>query len=170
MYKVEPTCDLITKEELIRIRAVANIQFGRGCGKILFPEDELMVTRSKRTGKVKNIYYNGKLIATLRPKDGFLALSLEGAKRLASFLPGNRYKVFVKDEAVEFVKKGRNLFSKHVASCDQEIRPGEEVIVMDNRGNVIAVGKAILNGKEMGRFMNGIAVKIRSGIDEKNES
>lgn len=170
MSKVEHTCNLITKDELIRIRAVADIQFGKGCGKALFPEDDIIVTRSKKTGKVKNIYHNGKLIATLRPKDGFLALSIEGARRLISFLPKDRYVVVAKDEAIEFVKKGRNLFSKHVLKCDQEIRPGEEVIVTDGKGNVIGVGRAILNGKEMGRFKNGVAVKIRSGVDEENES
>lgn len=166
---MEPIYNLITKDELIRIRAVADVQFGKGSGKVLFPEDNIMVTKSKKTGKVKNIYHNGKLIATLRPRDGFLALSIEGAKRLAYFLQ-DRYIVVAKDEVVEFIKKGRNLFSKHVLRCDQEIRPGEEVIVTDGRGNVIGVGRAILNGKEMGRFKNGVAVKIRSGIDEENES
>lgn len=169
MFKVEPIYNSITKDELIRIRAVADIQFGKGCGKILFPEDDITVTRSKKTGKVKNIYHNGKLIATLRPKDGFLALGIEGAKRLVNFLR-DRYIVVVKDEVTEFIKKGRNLFSKHVLKCDQEIRPGEEVIVIDSRGNVIGVGRAILSGKEMKHFKNGVAVKIRSGIDEENES
>lgn len=166
---MEHTYNLATKDELIRIRAVADIQFGKGSGKILFPEDNIIVTKSKKTGKVKNIYHDGKLIATLRPRDGFLALSIEGAKRLACFLQ-NRYMVVAKDEIVEFIKKGRNLFSKHVLKCDKEIRPGEEVIVTDSKGNVIGVGRAILSGKEMGRFKNGIAVKIRSGINEKNES
>ncbi|MCQ5340748.1 MAG: pseudouridine synthase [Candidatus Methanomethylicia archaeon] len=157
----------ITKDELIRIRAVADIQFGKGCGKILFPE-EVMVIRSKRTGKIKNIYHNGKLIATLRTNDGYLALSIEGAKRLISILPYPKYRVVVKDEVVEFLKKGRNLFSKHVVSCDEEIRPGEEVIITDLKENVIAVGKSLLNGHEMGRFKNGIAVKVRSGVNEED--
>lgn len=168
MSKAGPTYNLITKDELMRIRAVADIQFGRGCGKILFPGDDIAVTRSRKTGKVKNIYHDGKLIATLRPKDGFLALSIEGAKRLACFLQG-RYAVVAKDEIAEFVKRGRNLFSKHVLKCDGEIRPGEEVMVTDSKGNVIGVGRAILSGKEMGRFKNGIAVKIRSGAYEEDE-
>ncbi|MCC6012884.1 MAG: pseudouridine synthase [Candidatus Verstraetearchaeota archaeon] len=157
----------ITKDELIKIRAIADLQFGKGCGQILFPE-EVMVIRSKRTGKIKNIYHNGKLLATLRTNDGYLALSIEGAKRLILALPYPKYRVCVKDEAIEFLKKGRNLFSKHVLICDEEIRPGEEVIIVDSKGNVIAVGKSLLSGREMMRFKNGIAVKVRSGVDEEN--
>lgn len=162
MSLVEPICESITQEELIRIRAVADYQFGNGCGYALFP-DEVLVIRSKKTGKVKNIYYQRKLLATLRPKDGYLALSPEGAKRLASILPQFKYRVLPRDDVVEFLKKGRNLFAKHVVECDPEIRPGEEVFISDSKGNVVAVGKAVLTGFEMKRFKNGVAVKIRKG-------
>jgi len=165
---VEPICSPITEEELIRIRAVADFQFGNGCGRILFP-DKVMVVRSKKTGKVKNIYYQKKLLATLRPKDGYLALGVEGAKRLATFLPPPRYRVVPRDDVIEFLRKGRNLFAKHIIECDPGIRPGEEVFVSDSKGNVVAVGKAVLTGLEMKRFKNGVAVKIRRGETDEED-
>jgi len=164
----ERICSTITQEELIRIRAVADFQFGNGCGYALFP-DEVAVIRSKKTGKVKNIYYQKKLLATLRPKDGYLALSIEGGKRLAMIIPPPRYRVVPREDVTEFLKKGRNLFAKHVIECDPEIRPGEEVLISDSKGNVIAVGKAVLAGYEMKRFKNGVAVKIREGEGGKDE-
>ncbi|MGC8936412.1 MAG: PUA domain-containing protein [Candidatus Methanomethylicaceae archaeon] len=168
MSSVEHICSPISQEELIRIRAVADFQFGRGCGSLLFPEI-VSVIRSKKTGKVKNIYYRNQLLATLRPKDGYLALSLEGAKRLTSIIPPPKYRVLPREDVIDFLKKGRNLFAKHVIDCDPEIRPGEEVIVSDQEGNIIAVGKAVLAGFEMKRFKNGVAVKIRKGEGAENE-
>lgn len=168
MSSAEHIYSPISPEELMRIRAVADFQFGRGCGSVLFPE-MVSVIRSKKTGKVKNIYYHELLLATLKPKDGYLALSLEGAKRLASIIPPPKYRVLPRDDVIDFLKKGRNLFAKHVVDCDPEIRPGEEVIVGDQEDHVIAVGKAVLAGFEMKRFKIGVAVKIRKGEGIENE-
>ena len=162
MSSAAPTCSQVTNDDLIRIRAVADYQFGSGCGKALFP-DEVMVIRSRKTGKVKGIYYKGKLLATLRPSDGYLALSVDGACRLTKALYPPRYRVVVQDDVLEFIKQGRNLFSKHVISADPEIRPGEEVLITDSRDHVVAVGRAVLNGVEMKRFKTGLAVKVRVG-------
>jgi len=159
---VAPTCRQITDDDLIRIRAVADYQFGSGCGEAFFP-DGVMVIKSRKTGKVKGIYHKSKLLATLRPSDGYLALSVDGACRLTKSLYPPRYRVVVQDDVLEFIKQGRNLFSKHVVSADPEIRPGEEVLITDSRDHVVAVGRAVLSGREMKRFKTGLAAKVRRG-------
>jgi 7-cyano-7-deazaguanine tRNA-ribosyltransferase len=160
-----PTSSPIGENELIRIRAVADYQFGAGCGEGLFP-DGVKAVKSRKTGKVKGIYLGDDLLATLKPSDGFLAMSTSGAVRLASVLPSPRYRVAVIDDVVQFIKEGRNLFAKHVLDCDPDIRPGEEVMITDSKGKVIAVGRAILAGEEMKRFKIGLAVKIRRGEED----
>jgi len=159
-----PTCDPASGEDLIRIRAVADHQFGKGCGNKIFPQD-LGVIRSRKTGKVKGIYHQGKLLATLRPADGYLALGPEGAVRLARSLEPPKYRVVVVDDVVDAIKTGHNLFAKHVLSADPEIRAGEEVLVTDFADNVLATGRAVLTGKEMKRFKIGMAVKVRKGTE-----
>lgn len=154
---------------------MADYQFGRGGGEALFPEG-VSVFRSRKTGKVKTIYYGGRLLATLRPSDGYLALDIPGAERLTRALAPFRYRVVAMQDVVEFIERGRNLFAKHVVYADPEIRPGEEVIVTDPDGRVIAVGRSVLNGREMKRFKIGVAVKVRRGghqggpADEEDES
>lgn len=164
MEPVGPTSSPASEEDLIRVRAVADYQFGGGCGAKIFPED-ITVIKSRKTGKVKGIYNQGRLLATLRPLDGFLALGMEGAIRIASSLRPPRYRVVVIEDVSEFIKKGRNLFAKHVQSADPEIRPGEEVLVTDSKDRVLATGRAVLNGKEMKRFKIGLAVKVRRGAE-----
>jgi predicted RNA-binding protein (TIGR00451 family) len=56
----------------------------------------------------------------------------------------------------------------HVVKTDQEIRAKDEVIVVDEGGKVLAVGRAVLSGEEMKVFKIGVAVKVRRGCKEES--
>jgi len=148
--------------DLRRIRAIADYQFGPGAGEALFP-DEVEVVRSRKTGRIRHIYLNGSLLATVRAEDGLLSLTIHGAERLSSFL-GERHKVVVSEEAAPFVAEGRSAFAKHVLKADPGIRPGDEVLVVAPDGRLLAVGRAVLSGREMLAFKRGVAVKVRAGV------
>ncbi len=105
-------------------------------------------------------------MATLRPTDGMFSLTIHGAKRLARGINSPRLWVKVSDEATPFIAQGRSVFAKHVIAADREIRPQEEVIVLNEDNKVIAVGKAVLTGREMTAFKRGVAVRVRKGIEE----
>ena len=150
---------------LRKIRAIADYQFGRGFGRALFP-DGVEVAFSKRTGRIRHVYCGSVLLATLRPTDGLFSLTVEGGRRL---IGGRRKRLWVKvqDDVAEFVANGRSVFAKHVRDCDEEIRPEEEVVVIDGRRRVLAVGRAVLTGREMKAFKRGVAVRVRYGAGER---
>lgn len=150
------------KNKLATIRLIANYQFGKGAGEILFPE-EVKVELSPKTGKVRHVYLNGKLLATLRPRDGLFALTIEGAYRLRKALLPGKLRVIVKERFIDQVAKGSDVFHSYVAKADPNIIPGEEVIVEDERGELLAIGRAVVSGSEMGKYKVGIAVKVRQG-------
>ncbi len=154
-------------ELLCVIRKIADYQFGKGAGDALFP-NEVSIVLSKRTKKVRYIYLSDKLLATFKPTVGFFSLTIMGAQRLVDRMNPLKQWVKVKDEVTQFVQKGGDVFAKHVIDADCEIRPFEEVIVLDKKFRVIAVGKAILSGDEMKVFKKGVAVKVRKGELEKN--
>ncbi|MDI9643759.1 MAG: pseudouridine synthase [Candidatus Verstraetearchaeota archaeon] len=162
MPRAGPTFETPTSEELRRLRGVADYQFGRGAGDALFP-DGIQVIRSKKTGKIKGILVRGELIATLKPSDGYLALSIAGGKALMEALPPPKSRVVAMDEVSDFIKEGRNLFAKHVVSADPNIRPGDEVVITNSNGTLLAVGRAVLNAREMKYFKTGLAVNVRRG-------
>ena len=147
---------------LRKIRSIADYQFGRGTGETLFP-DKVNISFSRRTGRIRHIYFKGELLATLRPTDGFFSLTLEGAHRIMQTKP-LRLWVKVQDDVANFIAKGRSVFAKHVVDCDVEIRPEEEVIVIDRQHKILAVGRAILTGREMTAFKRGVAVRVRRGL------
>jgi predicted RNA-binding protein (TIGR00451 family) len=74
--------------------------------------------------------------------------------------------VQVEDEAAKFIAEGRSVFAKHVTDCDEGIRPGEEVVILNRKTEVLAVGRSVLAGKEIMAFRQGVAVRIRRGVDE----
>lgn len=76
--------------------------------------------------------------------------------------------VMIQEEAAQFVAQGRSVFAKHVVDADEEIRPQEEVTVIDKTRTVLAVGRALLTGAEMKAFKRGVAVRVRRGADEES--
>ena len=150
--------------DLAKLRGIANYQFGKGLGEVLFPR-RIEVVRSRRTRRIRHVYLNGKLIATLRPSDGLLALTIHGAKMVAS--KSSRVpRVVVRSDIGPFVEVGRNVFAKHVVDAVESIRPQDEVIVSDASGKLVAVGRAAMSGGEMLSFKSGVAVRVRKGVKE----
>jgi len=154
-------------EALSKIRCVADYQFGKDVGAKLFP-DTVRIVYSKNTGKIRHIHLNEEMLATLRPTTGLFALTLAGAKRLVREVNPLCYWVKIQDDVESFLAKGRSAFAKHVTDADPEIRPHDEVLVINSRNEVLAVGRALLSGTEMKAFSRGIAVRVRRGVTEKS--
>ena len=151
--------------DIMKLRGTIDYLFGRGVGDALLKGDLVEVVRSRRTGRIREVYVDGVLVAVIRTSDGFLLPTIEGAKKMIK--SGKCSKVVViPNDVAEFIAKGRTLFAKHVLKADPGIRAGDEVIVVNEDGNVVAVGRAKLTGVEMVRAKRGVAVKIRKGILE----
>jgi uncharacterized protein with predicted RNA binding PUA domain len=150
-----------------RVRTIADYQFGRGAGEILFCDD--VVFQFSTTKRIRQILLDNERIATIRAKDGMLTLSIKGARKLHEFIkcPGQR--VTVNSDAAPFVAKGKTAFSRHVVAVDPEIRAGQEVLVVDETDRLLATGKTVLSALEMQAFKKGIAVDVRSGIEAKDK-
>ncbi|NOZ81756.1 MAG: tRNA guanosine(15) transglycosylase TgtA [Candidatus Micrarchaeota archaeon] len=138
------------------VKAIMDYQFGDGAGKLL---KTFEVEKSKKTGKIRRIISKGKVLGTIRAYDNFFLPTVHGAELLKEKMK----KIVVRDEAVEFVKKGRDVLAKF-AETDDKVFPGEEVVVEDREGNIIAVGKCMLNRKEISEFDKGVAVKVRNSV------
>lgn len=149
--------------DLDRIRKIADYQFGKGVGRVLFPTG-VKIFKSPTTGKIRRIYYGSELLATLRPRDGFLCLRIAGALRIKDKLRSNRVFIEEKPEVEELVGSGRNLFVKFVRRADPNILPRDEVLILNSKNELLAVGEAVLSSEEMEVMERGVAVKTREGI------
>jgi conserved protein with predicted RNA binding PUA domain len=153
------------KNEIAKIRAIADYQFGKNVGTKLFPEN-VQTEHSPRTGRIRFINLDGERLATLRPTDGLLSLSVKAAKRLAENVPLAHCFLTVKNDVSKYIACGGDVFAVHVVRVDSEIRASDEVIVVDEEGTVLAIGKAMLSSLEMTSFKSGVAVKVRHGSEK----
>jgi len=153
------------KGDLSKIQSIANYQFGKDVGKQLFP-DSVTIEYSPRTGRIRYINLDGQRLATLRPTDGLLSLSLKAAEFLAHNVPHAKCFVTVQNSVSSFISKGGDVFAVHVVKVDEDIRAKDEVIAIDEDEEVLAVGRATLSSQEMLAFKTGVAVKIRHGVNE----
>lgn len=156
---------MLDDEERGRLRTVADYQFGPGAGSALFPEEDATVSRSS-SGRVSQVatpagQHDGSHVVSYGT-DGRFTLGIAGGVRLHDAV--GRPSVTVGDESVPFVRDGKNAFAKFVTDVDEDVRPGDEVLVVHD-GDLLGVGRAELPAHAMRDFDTGVAVKMRDGMD-----
>jgi len=157
------TIEKPSKEEAkLYVQAVAEYQFGEGASEAF---KDIFVELSRKTGMPRQIKAGGKHVATFRAEDGLLTLGIEGARRLHKLLPYPMKRVVVNEDAEPFARKGKNVFAKFVIDADESIRPYDEVLVVNKNDELLATGQSLLNGKELKIFQQGLAVKVRRGVE-----
>ena len=149
-------------DDLKTIRMIADYQFGRGAGKAIFPDSCRFILST--TGRVRQVVDGKVRIATLKADSGWFTLSIEGARRLHTFLPYPKMRVVVMDEVSEFIAAGKSVFAKHVVEVDEDVRANDEVLVVNTKDELLATGRAVLSAFEMLEMERGMAVKVRQGV------
>jgi len=148
---------------LLRVRATADVQFGRGAADVLL-SGEVRLVVSKNTRRVRNVLLDGEHVLSLRAEDGLFTLKAAGARRLWKAFPPPRLRVRVDPDAVPFHRDGKNVFAKFVRDADPEIRPGDEVLIVSPDDDLCAVARAAMNRREMLSFRRGVAAYVREGV------
>ncbi len=152
---------------LAQLRTIADYQFGAGAGAALFPPDEALTIKRTSSGRPQQVHgEDGRIVSF--GVDGRFTLGIDGGYRLDATLPTPRYRVVVDDESEPFVRDEKNVFAKFVVDVGPEIRPGDEVLVTHERGELIAVGTAQLDAAAIGDFETGMAVHVREGVSAEN--
>jgi predicted RNA-binding protein (TIGR00451 family) len=151
-----------------KIKAISDYQFGSSITDILINrEDEIRIERSKNTNKIRYIYFEDDLMLTLRPNNGLFTLSLFSAQKIIENTTSPKLRAVVLNDISEFIKKGRNVFCKHVVNIDKDLRPNDEVIVVNENDELLGIGRVKVPVAFVKTFDSGIAVNVRKGIFKK---
>ena len=155
-------CNLI---DLRKVRAISDYQFRFSTTDILFKNEEtIRIEYSKNTNKIKYVYDNENLMLSFKPTNGFFTLSAFAAQKVLNYTQKPYLRAIVLSEIAEFIKKGRNVFCKHVVDIDPFLRPLDEVIVVNQEDKLLAVGRLMIPAHYIKTFDTGIAIKVRKGI------
>lgn len=151
--------------EIETLRLIGRYQFSLSSFSGILPDDsEARVSR--RTGRIRTISLGNRLLATLRASDGFLTLTIEGARRFHESVEAPAHRVVVNAESAPFNSEGKNVFFKFIISADRHILAANDVIVVDENDVLLAVGKSMVSGVEMMQMRRGVAVDVRAGVDQ----
>lgn len=152
------------------LRGIAAYQFSsREVSECLFPKkDEFLVQRSLSTGKIRNVLIKDgpKLYLVLRAQDLLFSLTLISATRFKECTKPPKFRVIVPSSVSNFVREGRNVFAKFVIEADPDLRPNDEVLIVDEFDNLLAVGKMRLSGEEVKQYKRGVAVHVKRGAED----
>ena len=132
---------------LLRYRAHADFYFGQGAGDALL-EGKIVVRGREIQDEAKKPLASWTI-------NGSMALSMHGARRLERL---GRYIVRIGD----FLPRG-SLLAPGVVEADEQIRPGDEVIVVGEKA--FGVGRARMSGWEMAASSRGVAVDLRHIVE-----
>ena len=152
-------------DHILKLQHSLDALFGNGVSKQLPKDIELIFSR--KTGRIRTVSHEGKLLCTLRI-DGGLAINPYFAQMLLQSKVFRENCVEINEDAAPFVEKGRSVFCKHVVWCGKNIRISADTPILF-KNQVIAVGKAILSSEMISDFDRGVAVKIRNSLKSRSE-
>lgn len=146
-------------QDLDKVKRISEYQFGEGAGELFSG----VVVKRSRTGRIRWIYKNKELFASVRASDHFVIPKRPLAVELHKKFKNPRLRVVVTDddEAIECVSDGKSVFAKFVEEIDPNLRAGDEVLVVDGNDSLITTGKLVLSPTEVMDFNRGVAVKVR---------
>ncbi|TFG00425.1 MAG: pseudouridine synthase [Promethearchaeota archaeon] len=150
---------------LRKLHAISDYQFGPVITKILFNnESEIEIIRSANTNKIKYIHLKDELLLSLKPTTGLFTLSFLAAKIIINETKCPKLRAVVLSEISKFIKKGRNVFCKHITDIDTDLRPMDEVIVVNQEDEILAIGRINIPIAYIKTFNRGEAINVRKGI------
>lgn len=151
--------------DLRKVQAVTDYQFGPSITDILFNDvGNIRLEYSKNTNKIKYVYEKDYRLLSFRPTNGFFTLSMFAASKIIAHSNIPLLRAVVLNEISEFIKKGRNVFCKHLLDIDPNLRPLDEVIIVNNKDELLAIGRLMIPVPYVKTFKTGVAIKVRKGI------
>ncbi len=151
--------------DLRKIKTISDYQFGIDITNVLFDEEsKITLERSKNTEKIRYIYYDHNLLLTLKPTNGLFTISLYAAKKIIEKMLTPRLRAVVINDISEFIKEGRNVFCKHIVNIDESLRPMDEIIVVNQNDELLAIGRVNIPVEYVKTFKKGVAINTRKGV------
>jgi len=139
--------------------------FGDGVSKYM--PKKIEITYSKKNGRIRSVFYDGKLLCTLRI-DGGLAISPLLAQILLKSKKFKENCLEIDKDSKPFVEEGRSVFCQHVLWCGKNIKISSDVPVLF-KSKVIAVGRSVLSSEMISSQNRGVAIKIRDSLKSQNK-
>lgn len=137
-----------------KIQKIADYQFGIGVGEAMFPEVYSLKGRPPLPFKILR---QNQQHGVIHYTTGKLTLSMKNGGILAK---KKKYFIMFDGEKLE----GSTLFAVGVKKADPEIRPSDEIVIVDKNYTPLGVGHALISGRDMEVARFGAVAKIKNKV------
>ena len=121
----------------------------------ILPSPENFIVELSKRRVPRYVFRNGKHYLTLKPSDGLFTISLDVGKIVVDASEYPRYRVVVRSLS------GGSVFAHDVVDMDPDLRPGDEVVVVNEDGEVIGTGRLKIPLVMLKGLTRGEIVRVR---------
>ncbi|MCF2139061.1 MAG: pseudouridine synthase [Candidatus Lokiarchaeota archaeon] len=151
------------------LRGIFTYQFNASVASVLLSTFPKMTFKfSHKTKKLKYIYVDNQIFASYRPQTGTFSLGFGAANLILHHTSMPTLRVVVLTEVQDFIKDGKSVFSQHVVDVDPSLHIGDEVIIVNETDELLAIGKLFYPPIYIRQRVKGSCVKVRKGIHSIN--
>ncbi len=143
-------------EELDLIVSLLAFQFSWRVADAFYAlRDSVTITVAR--GRIRYVYINGKHALTLRPTTGLFTISKVMGRVIVRAEPSPRFRVIVRgDRDIR-----GSVLARDLVEMDDNIRPGDEVVVVTPGDEVLATGRARVSAGLARSLEYGEVVRVR---------
>ncbi len=151
--------------DFVYLKAIAEYQFDPNVADCLFPDKSLFsIQRSLNTWRIRNVLRGNRLYLVLKAQDNMFSLTELSSQTIKECTKIPEYRVIVPKDIGDAIRKGGNVFAKHVIQVDKSLRAGDYVLVVNEEDELLAYGKMRLSGEEVIEYKKGMAVSVKGRI------
>lgn len=143
--------------EMNKINNLVDYQFGKNFHQEFLTENYFL----KEIRKQRYLFVNKQKYASIDSSTGLLQLELLAAEKMIK-----KEKNIVKFADLSF--QGSSLYCAGISYADEDILPGDEIILVNKNDELLGVGRANLSGIDMVAYEKGLAVTIRKKVKKTN--
>lgn len=143
------------------IKESVDKQFGDGCGELLISSNIIILNKIPAFDRMDEIVIDGEVAGVLsyELEKGFVFMPrIYGARKFQECL--KRSYVTIDDGAEKAILRHGSALIPGILEA-RGFERGDEVILLNERGEIIGVGRARIDSKETARKKKGVGVKVR---------
>ena len=132
-----------------------SFQFDPEVATSILPSPQGFIVEYSRRGMPRYVFKGDRHYLTLKPSDGLFTISIEAGEAIVGASEYPRYRVVVSGLS------GGSVFAHNVVDMDPRLRPGDEVVVVNEADEVIGTGRLKIPLVMLKGLARGEVVRVR---------
>lgn len=148
------------------LKMLLDYSLAPGAGNAIDYFDSLELCFSETTAKLRYVKSKQGTIMTIRAGDMHVIPRIPLALALHKVIPYPKLRVVVVSEIADDISEGGTVFSRHIIEIDDELRAGDEALLVDEHDRLIGIITLRLSPQEILFFTRGAAGVLRERIEK----